>query len=70
MGLFERVSSECVMQYAVVDEMENGYVVLVQIFVNVLFFFSLMRSMYNLSASIHRNNQRIHEYGDVFEGPQ
>ena len=29
MGLFERVSSECVMQYAVVDEMENGYAILV-----------------------------------------
>ena len=29
MGLFERVSTECVMQYVVVDEMGNGYAVLV-----------------------------------------
>ena len=29
MRLFERVSNESVMQYAVVDEMENGYAVLV-----------------------------------------
>ena len=28
MGLFERVRTECVMYYVVVDEMGNGYAVL------------------------------------------